>query len=263
MLKVVDLDCGYENNPVLADINFQVEEGKILGIIGPNGSGKTTLLRAISRAIVPKRGKILWDSIDIQTIAAKDWAKTISVVSQNSSLDEFTVEEFISLGRIPYYSAFQFFETKKDLEAVQKAMQLTGITKMRNRTLKHMSDGEKQLVLIARALSQEPKLILLDEPTAHLDITHQAGILNLIRKLNGNFGMTVIMVMHDLNLAAEYCHELLLINNGRIHKMGYPGAIFNCLDIEEVYKIKVLIEKNPVSQKPYIMLAGDNGSILK
>jgi iron complex transport system ATP-binding protein len=142
-------------------------------------------------------------------------------------------------------------------------MQLTGITKMRNRTLKHMSDGEKQLVLIARALSQEPKLILLDEPTAHLDITHQAGILNLIRKLNGNFGLTVIMVMHDLNLAAEYCHELLLINNGRIHKMGYPGAIFNCLDIEEVYKIKVLIEKNPVSQKPYIMLAGDNGSILK
>jgi len=260
MLRVLGLNCGYGNNPVLAGIDFQVQSGKILGIIGPNGSGKTTLLRAISRAIVPKKGKILLDSIDIQTISAKDLAKTIAVVSQNSSLDELTVEEFILLGRIPYYGVFQFFETKKDLEATQKAMQLTGTIKIKDRMLRHMSDGEKQLVLIARALAQEPKLILLDEPTAHLDITHQASILNLIRKLNTDFGLTVIMVMHDLNLASEYCHDLLLINNGRIHKMGYPGEIFNCRDIEEVYKIKVLIENNPVSQKPYIILAGNDGA---
>ncbi|MGV8058804.1 MAG: ABC transporter ATP-binding protein [Smithellaceae bacterium] len=150
-------------------------------------------------------------------------------------------------------------EAKKDAEAVRKAMDLTGTTKFKDRVLSRMSGGEKQLVLIARALAQEPKLLLLDEPTAHLDITHQVAILDLIRKLNRDFGLTVIMVLHDLNLASEYCHRLLLINNGRIYKMGLPDEIFNYRDIEEVYKTKVLIERNPVSLKPYIVLVTEEG----
>ena len=259
VLKVADLTCGYGNKLVLTGINFQVEDGKLLGVIGPNGSGKTTLLRALSRIITPIDGKIFWQGNDIRTIPAKDMARDISVVSQNSTLDGLTVEEFILLGRIPYYGAFQFFETRKDREAAQKAMNLTGTAKFKDRILSQMSGGEKQLVLLARALAQEPKLLLLDEPTAHLDITHQASILDLIRKLNRDFGLTVIMVLHDLNLASEYCHSLLLINDGRIHKMGYPKEIFNYRDIEDVYKTKVLIERNPVSLKPYIVLVSEEG----
>ncbi|MBU3933980.1 MAG: ABC transporter ATP-binding protein, partial [Candidatus Omnitrophica bacterium] len=120
--------------------------------------------------------------------------------------------------------------------------------------LAEISGGERQLVVIARALTQEPRLLLLDEPTAHLDITHQVGVLDLIKKLNREFGLTVIMVLHDLNLASEYCHRLLLINEGRIHKAGLPEEVLNYQIIEEVYKTVVVVEKNPISSKPYILI---------
>lgn len=264
MLKIAGLTCGYEKKTVLSDINFRVDSGEFLGVIGPNGSGKTTLLRALSRVIAPIDGKVFWQDKDIRTIPAKELARDIAVVSQNSSLDNLTAEEFILLGRIPYCGAFQFFETKKDLEVVRKAMDLTGTIRFKDRVLNHMSGGEKQLVLIARALAQEPKLLLLDEPTAHLDITHQVNILDLIARLNRDFGLTVIMVLHDLNLASEYCHKLLLIDSGRIYKTGHPWEIFNSRDIEEVYKTKILIERNPVSLKPYIVLVSEEyGRLLK
>jgi iron complex transport system ATP-binding protein len=259
MLKVVNLTCGYEKRIALSDINFQINSGEFLGIIGPNGSGKTTLLRAISRVIIPIDGEILWEGRDIQTMPAKELARDISVVSQNPSLNNLTVEEFILLGRIPYYGAFQFFEAKRDLEAARKAMDLTGTLSFKDRVLSKMSGGEKQLVLVARALAQKPKLLLLDEPTAHLDITHQVSILDLIRRLNRDLGLIVIMVLHDLNLAGEYCNRLLLIDKGRIHRIGLPGEIFNYRDIEEIYKTKVLIENNPVSLKPYILLVSEEG----
>lgn len=259
MLEAVNLTCGYGKTPVLTGISFKAEDGRLLGIIGPNGSGKTTLLRALSRVIMPTAGRILWNGKDIQTIPAKDLARDISVVSQSSPLNGLTVEEFILLGRIPHCKTFQFFETRKDFKAAEKAMELTGTVKFRNRILSRMSGGERQLVLIARALAQEPKLLLLDEPTAHLDITHQVRILDLIGRMNSDFGLSVIMVLHDLNLASEYCHNLMLINGGRIHKMGHPGEIFNCRDIEEVYKTKVVIERNPVSLKPFVMLVSGEG----
>lgn len=257
MIKVVDLTCGYEKKAVLSHINFQIDSGELLGIIGPNGSGKTTLLRALSRVIVPIGGEVIWQGGDIQGIPAKELARDIAVVSQSSAVESLTVEEFILLGRIPYYGSFQFFETQKDLEATRRAMDLTGTLRFKDRVLNRMSGGERQLVLIARALAQKPKLLLLDEPTAHLDITHQTHILGLISRLNRDFGLTVIMVLHDLNLASEYCHRLMLIDNGRIYKIGHPDEIFNHRDIEEVYKTKVLIQKNPVSLKPYIVLVSE------
>lgn len=254
MLKAENLTCAYEKKIVLSDVSFQVERGEFLGIIGPNGSGKTTLLRALSRVIEPSGGMVTLHGRDIRRMDPRLLAKSISVVSQSVSLDGFTVEEFVSLGRMPYYGTFQFFETGKDYEAVRRAMELTGVNGLKDRILGKMSGGEKQLVLIARALAQEPELILLDEPTAHLDIAHQVNILDLIRRLNREFGLTVVMVLHDLNLAGEYCHRLVLIKGGLIHKTGRPGEILNYRDIEEVYGTRVVVAKNPVSRKPYVVL---------
>jgi len=254
VLRIKNLTCGYDSKIVLKDINFKIETKELVGIIGPNGSGKTTLLRALSGVLKPKEGAIFLEEKDIRLRGIKELACELAVVSQTSPLNHMTVEEFVLLGRIPHYQRFQFLETKKDIEIAERSMNLTGTLKLKHRPLAEISGGERQLVVIARALTQEPRLLLLDEPTAHLDITHQVGVLDLIKKLNRKFGLTVIMVLHDLNLASEYCHRLLLINEGRIHKAGLPDEVLNYQIIEEVYKTVVVVEKNPISSKPYILV---------
>lgn len=258
MLQINNLTCGYDSKPVLRNINSKINSGELIGIIGPNGSGKTTLLRSITRVLKPQKGEVMFEEKNILNIGFRELAKKIAVVSQNFECNYISVEEFVLLGRIPYYKRFQLFETKNDREIAEKYMFLTDTLKFRNQPIKDISGGERQLVLIARALAQEPKLLLLDEPTAHLDITHQVRILNLIRKLNKELGLTVIMVLHDLNLAAEYCEKLILINNGKIHKMGQPEEVLDYRIIEEVYKTVVVVKKNPISKKPFVILVSKN-----
>ncbi len=258
MVQIINLSCGYGSKIVLYDISFNINRGEFLGIIGPNGSGKTTLLRAISRVIAPIKGEIFIEGRDVRTIPAKELARGIAVVSQTSPLNQMTVEEFVLLGRVPHYHRFQFFEVKRDREVAVRSMDLTGISNLKDRPVSQISGGEKQLVFIARALAQEPRLLFLDEPTAHLDITHQVGILDLVKRLNKEFDLTVIAVLHDLNLASEYCHKLLLINKGRIHKIGRPDEVLDYRTIEEVYKTIVVVEKNPISSKPYILLVPED-----
>ncbi|MBI5143771.1 MAG: ABC transporter ATP-binding protein [Candidatus Omnitrophica bacterium] len=254
MLEIKSLVCGYDSGFLLRDINFNLEDKEILGIIGPNGSGKTTLLRAVRRLIKPKKGSILFERRDIWQIGVKELAKNIAVVSQDTPMGFMTVEEFVLLGRIPHFEQFQFLETKEDVEAAQRALVLTDTLRFKDRLLEEMSGGERQLVLIGRALAQEPKLLLLDEPTAHLDITHQVSILDLIRRLRKEFGLTVIVVLHDLNLASEYCDRLVLLNNGRLERMGLPKEVLTYQVIEHVYKTIVVVEENPISKKPYVLL---------
>lgn len=263
MLKIINLTCGYGTKIVLCNVSFNINKSEFLGIIGPNGSGKTTLLRALSRAIVPMRGEVLIDGKNIRAVSSMELARDIAVVSQNPPLNHMSVEEFVLMGRIPHYRKFQFLEAKKDLESAERSMKLTGVYKLRDRLLNQISGGERQLVLIARALAQEPKVLFLDEPTAHLDIAHQAGIMDLIKRLNKEFGLTVIIVLHDLNLASEYCQKLLLINKGRIHKMGQPGDVLDYKIIEEVYETIVVVEKNPLSSKPYILLVSEEERLKK
>jgi iron complex transport system ATP-binding protein len=258
MLEVTDLKCGYQEKVVISGVGFKAGRGEFLGIIGPNGSGKTTLLRAVSRVIRPMSGRITWNGEDILEMPVNKFAKEVAVVSQSPALDGMTLEEFVLLGRIPYYHPLQFFEEKKDYQAAERAMELTGIMDFKDRPLNRMSGGEKQLALIARALAQEPKLLLLDEPTAHLDITHQVKILDLIRKLNRDLGLTVLIVLHDLNLAGEYCRKLLLIDGGRVYRFGSTEEVLNYSNIHEVYKTPVLVKKNPVSGKPCILLVSEN-----
>lgn len=258
MIEINNLTCGYDSKTILHDISFNVEKGEFLGIIGPNGSGKTTLLRAITRVIKPFKGGIFFEGENIWSESLKTLAKKIAVVSQTPPLNHMTVEEFVLLGRIPHLQKFQFFETKRDLEIAEKSMGLTDTLKLKRCSISEISGGEKQLALITRALAQEPRLLLLDEPTSHLDITHQVSILDLIRRLNRELGLTVIMVLHDLNLASEYCNRLILMNDGRIRKAGHPNEVLDYQIIEEVYKTIVIVRKNPISSKPYIFLVPED-----
>lgn len=254
LLEVKNLTCGYGSRAVLREINFQMEGGELLGIIGPNGSGKTTLLRAITRVIKPIKGQIFFEGKDIREISHKELAREIAVVSQDPEMGWIGVEEYVLLGRIPHFGELQFLEKKEDFEIARKWMDLTDTFRLRGRLLGELSGGERQLVHLARALTQEPRLLLLDEPTAHLDITHQVAILDLIRRLNREFGLTVVMVLHDLNLASEYCERLIIIHEGQIKCDGRPEEVLSYSLIEEVYSTLVVVGRNPVTEKPYLFL---------
>ncbi|MBU2567395.1 MAG: ABC transporter ATP-binding protein [Elusimicrobia bacterium] len=254
MLEIKGLACGYDSKFFLRDINLKVNSGEFVGIIGPNGSGKTTLLRAVTRILDVRQGEILLDGTNVKKMSYREISKKIAVVSQGTDVRFITVEDFVLLGRLPHYRRFQFLESKRDMEIARDCLTVTGIIKLSNQLMDEISSGEKQLAFIARALAQEPELLLLDEPTAHLDITHQVGILSLIRKLNKEMGLTVIVVLHDLNLAGEYCDRLVLLNNGRLHKSGSPVEVLTYETIEDVYKTRVVTGENPVTTRPHIFL---------
>ena len=254
MLRISDLTCGYGTKIVLNNISLEIRKGEFTGIIGPNGSGKTTLLKAVTRLIKPYNGNIFIEDRELYSIDHKEIAQKIAVVSQNLPEISMTVKEYVLLGRTPHYKNMQFFENETDVEVAEHAMMMTDIIKLQDSYMSEISGGEMQLALIARALAQEPWMLLLDEPTAHLDITHQVSILDLIRRLNKEYGLTVIIVLHDLNLASEYCDRLILMDRGQIKKTGTPEEVLNYSDIEEVYKTLVVVEKNPISQKPFVLI---------
>lgn len=255
MLEIRDLTCGYDSKFLLQNINIKVDKGEIIAIIGPNGSGKTTLIRAVSRVFKPHEGAIQIEGQNIWEMGFKYLAKKMAVVSQVFEAGVMTVEEFVLLGRIPYYEGFQFLETKKDIEIAKMCMEVTDTIRFKDRFMGDLSGGERQLVVIARAIAQEPVLLLLDEPTTHLDIFYQAKILDLIKRLNKESGLTVVMVLHDLNLASEYCQRVILINRGVIYKTGRPDEVLSKETIKEVYKTEVFIGENPISFKPYVFMS--------
>ncbi len=256
LLEVENLVSGYQSGFFLKGINFQVKEGELVGIIGPNGSGKSTLLRAISRILKPQEGRILLQEKDISLAGFRELAKKIAVLSQDSGTMSLNlpVKDYVLLGRIPYLRKFQILETKTDELVAEEMMSSTDILPLASRNVNELSGGERRRAVIARALAQEPELLLLDEPVTHLDIRHQIEILDLVRKLNREKHLTVLMVLHDLNLASEYCDRLLLLKEGQIFKMGLPGEVLTYEIIEEVYKTLVVVSKNPVSSRPHILL---------
>jgi len=258
LLIVENLTCGYNTIFILKDIDFKLETKEILGIIGPNGSGKTTLLRALTKIIRPWEGRILIDGEDIQKISFKKLAKKMAVVSQVYNLElSMKAEDLVLLGRIPFRGRFQLLETELDEEIAEKAMALTDTLKFRDRLIGSLSGGERQLVFIACALAQEPELLLLDEPTSHLDIAHQVEILDLIKRLNKEKGLSVILVLHDLNLASEYCDRLILLKDGGNFRIGKPQEVLTYQVIEEVYNTTVVVKQNPFSFKPYVLIVSE------
>jgi iron complex transport system ATP-binding protein len=255
--KIEDFSCGYTGRFVLQDISFEIGKGQFVGIIGPNGSGKTTLFKGISGELTTLKGSSILNGKLIQKMNLREKAQNIAVVTQNIEVGNMTVEEYVIMGRIPYQRQFQFFETAEDLTIAEKYMGLTGISALRDKYMNALSGGEQQLAGIARALTQEPELLLLDEPTSHLDITHQVQILNLIRRLSENLGLTVLMIIHDLNLAGEYCDSLIMLQKGSLRKMGTPHEVLNYQDIEAVYDTVVITQTNPVSGKPVVFLVSE------
>jgi len=254
--NIKNFSCGYPGFQ-LSGINFHLQKGSFTGIIGPNGSGKTTLFRGITKSLPALSGNISLKGKDLESLSLKTRARNIAIVSQYSDTDQISVEDYVLMGRIPYHNRFQFFESKEDISIAEKYMRLTDVFQFKDKFLSELSGGEQQRAAIARALTQEPELLLLDEPTSHLDITHQVKILDLINRLNQEMGLTVLMVIHDLNLASEYCDQLILFNNGQVFTQGSPEDVLTFDTIEKVYKTPVVTQTNPYSGKPVVFLVSE------
>lgn len=245
-LKVNGICFSYGSVRALDDVSFEVNGGEVIGIIGPNGSGKTTLLRCINRALDPERGTIFIDETDILELNRKEIAKEIGVVPQNSIIHfPFTVLDIVLMGRTPHLGRLNG-ESTKDLRIARNAMKITNTLHLAERSIDEISGGEKQRIIIARALTQEPRILLLDEPTLHLDINHQLEIMELVDELARKKGIIVVLVSHDLNLAGRYCDRLVLLNGGSISSIGEPEEVLTKRNINDVYNIEVEISYNRI-----------------
>ena len=252
ILEVEKIEFGYSENLVLNGIDFSIERGKFISIIGPNGSGKSTLLKTLNNLYIPTCGSIKIDGKDINSFKKRDLAKEIALVPQDTSIDyDFSVEDIVLMGRHPYKKRFER-ENEDDYSIAREAMELTNTIKFSKKSIREISGGERQRVIIAKALAQNPRIILLDEPTSNLDINHQIDILNLLKKLNRERNTTVILVIHDINLAARYSDEIILVNKGRILSKGRPEDVISLKNIEETYNMKVAIEANKYTNSLYL-----------
>lgn len=251
-LQVQNLKFGYKRGLVLKDISFNIEKGQFISIIGPNGSGKSTILKLLNNLYSPKKGNIFIEGKNIYGYKKRDLAQKIALVPQDTFLDyEFTVEDVVLMGRHPYKKRFQK-EDENDFKIVEEALKMTNTLHLRDKLITEISGGERQRVVIARALAQNPSIILLDEPTSHLDINHQIEILNLLKRLNQEKSTTIVIVIHDINIASRYSDEIIMINEGKIVGIGRPEEVITKKNIEETYNLKVIIEKNRVTNKIYL-----------
>jgi len=240
LLAVDGVTFGYERQPLLYDVHVQVRKGEMVGLLGPNGSGKTTLLRLVSGVLQPQQGRILLDGRKLQDWGRRGVAQRIAVVPQELHVPfAYTVEQLVNLGRTPFVNLLGS-NSRQESIVVQDAMQAADVTPLANRIFNELSGGERQRVIVAMALAQQPKLLLLDEPTSHLDIKYQIDILELAQRLNRERGVTVIAAMHDLNLAARYFPRLLLFQRGVVADAG-PAEVLEPHLLKRVYGIDVQV----------------------
>jgi len=247
MLSANKLIFRYHREPVLDDVSLEIDQGSFVSIIGPNGSGKSTLLKNISAELTPEQGAVMLEKQDIFTINKKILAQSMAVVPQETGGEfAFTVWETVLMGRMPHQKRFQT-DSEQDLAIAARAMELTNVWHLRNRLINQLSGGEKQRVVVARALAQEPRILLLDEPTSHLDLQHQLELLELLADLNQSQGLTIIAVLHDLNLAARFSQKIFLLNRGRIFAYGDPAQVLTVDNIRKTYHIEVAVTASAIS----------------
>ncbi|EPY13352.1 MULTISPECIES: ABC transporter ATP-binding protein [Paenibacillus] len=252
MLHLSSLNIRYGNKQIVHDFSLDVNEGEVLTIIGPNGSGKSTVLKAITRLIPCDSGRICIANEELQQFSSKQLSQIMCMLCQsNSSPSDMTVEELVGYGRMPHKKWYERMNDE-DKEIICWAMELTGMTSYKERTVVSLSGGEAQRAWIAMALAQRPKVLLLDEPTTFLDIAHQLEVLELVRKLNRDLNLTVIMVLHDLNHASAYSDRVCVIQSGGIRICGTPGTVFTSELIRSVYGVDTDIQYLPDREHPRI-----------
>ena len=239
LMRLEDISFAYETTPVLRDLSISIREQDFIGLIGPNGSGKSTLLKIMGAILKPDSGSIQFKESSLPKFNKKLFAQSVSWIPQDHPMVfPFKVSEIVLMGRHPYLSPLSF-ESEEDFEISRSVMEITMTSQFADRYFNEISGGEKQRVMIASALAQNPEMMLLDEPTAALDLKYQIQILSILKNLNAGNKMTLIMAMHDLNLASSFCNRLILLNEGKIVRDGTPEQVLEKNILEQVYGIEV------------------------
>lgn len=245
-INVHGLTMVYDTYPVLDGTEFRVDRGDLVALLGANGAGKSTLLRCISRILQPTAGHILIDDKELQKLSSKEIARLMAVVPQETASDfDFTVEEIVAMGRFPYLRRFQK-EDQKDRDIVRRSMEMTGVSHLAERSIAALSGGEKQRVIMARAVAQQPEVLLLDEPTANLDIGYQSMLLELAGRLNRKQGVTVIAAIHDINLAVHHFNRFILLAGGRVLAAGRAEEVITAENIRKSYGVPASTYRHPL-----------------
>lgn len=243
--------------PVLKNVSLAIASGEVLGILGPNGSGKSTLLKILMRILIPQQGRVELFGQPHDAVAQAEISRRVAFVPQETQQAfPFTISEMVLMGRYPHHNRTWGlgWESAQDRAVAMQAMGDLDIAHLGGRLITNVSGGERQRAVIARALAQEPEILLLDEPTAFLDLHHQLEIARIIRRLNRERGLTVVLVSHDLNLASQYCDRLLLLREGEIVTMGSPEEVIARESLERVYGCPVLVDRHPQSGMPRVTL---------
>jgi iron complex transport system ATP-binding protein len=243
----------------LTGVTFDIGPGEIVGVVGPNSAGKTTLIKLLTKLLSPSTGEIRLGGRSLRTMAASEVARHIAVVPQESPpAFQFTVAETVLMGRYPHATG-RFFESDADRTRCHAVMAETGVLDLAALPMTQLSGGERQRVTLARALAQEPRLLALDEPTTHLDLRYQAETVALLRRLARASGLAALIVSHDLSLAGEAADRIVLLNQGRVERVGLPGSVLDESTLSRVYGSAVVVGKHPVTQRPAVHVAWPDG----
>ena len=255
-LRAAGIHFSYGERAVLRGISIEAGPGEIVGLVGPNGSGKTTCLRIISGTLTPKRGNVYIGGRELSVLRPRDRARLVAVVQQSPTAPwGFTALEMVLMGRNPYLGLLQW-EGPKDIEVCRRAMELTETWEFVHRLVSSLSGGELQRVFIARALAQETPVLILDEPTAHLDISYQTSVLDMIVRIQSTANIAVLVAMHDLTLAAQYCTRIEALYQGSIYASGEPWQVLTSDVVSRVFGTPVLIVEHPVHKTPVVLPLG-------
>jgi iron complex transport system ATP-binding protein len=255
-LRACDLTLAYGGQPVVYRVGLTIPDGKVTVIVGPNACGKSTLLKAMARILRPCSGAVLLDGELIHTLPTKKVARQLGLLPQTPIVPEgMTAEDLVARGRFPHQGVFRQWSAE-DEEAVERALVLTETVELRNRPVDELSGGQRQRVWVAMALAQDTPILLLDEPTTHLDIAHQLELLELLASLNATQGRTVVMVLHDLNQAARYAHHLVAMSEGQVVAEGDPGEVVTAETVRKVFGIESVIVIDPIAGTPMVVPVG-------
>ncbi|MFI7588947.1 ABC transporter ATP-binding protein [Spongisporangium articulatum] len=255
-LDVEGVTLGYGDRTVVTDLDLRVPPGRITAVVGANACGKSTMLRAMSRLLAPQSGRVLLDGKELHRLPTKDVARTLGLLPQTPIAPEgIVVADLVSRGRHPHQRMLTRWSAQDDA-AVAAALNATDTAELADRVVDELSGGQRQRVWIAMALAQETDLLLLDEPTTYLDVSHQVEVLDLLTDLNAERGTTVVMVLHDLNLAARYADHLVAVRRGRLHVAGPPAEVLTAEVVEEVFGMRSHVMPDPVSGTPIVLPIG-------